>query len=325
MDTTSFVFPLKLPLHIGFCVIGTLLFALQYYRKRQYHQLLLAIAIPSTLLVYTCSTELSYFLLGVEEVVLYIIILVSMIMSNRKAKKKMEIEESKALEDSQKAEVKEAEAEKKPSETVSEKTSGNAENAQSIIKSLDDDKAAKGGAAPDLKGKRAHSWQTVTPEQMAPKVQNPVQEPAPAPKDDVPAEPSENPNWKVIHPENRSASTAWTEVTPHRTKCLEHVVVGKEHIAVGPNITINFTADTEEDSKTFVKEIDHVNAIFSDPHPSEIQNQESTRSSKDNPLLRDLDILTSILSKGPNSSSSMTAEDILKELGDAADQRAKKE
>ena len=81
---TNYVFPMPLPMHIVFCIIGLAFFLLQYYRKRYTYYLLLAFAIPSTLLIYFCKTDISYTILGIEEFILFILIIVSMILTKRK-------------------------------------------------------------------------------------------------------------------------------------------------------------------------------------------------------------------------------------------------
>lgn len=82
---TSIVFPIPLPLHIAFGVIGVIFFSWRYIVKKEPHHLLLTIAIASSFLIYICSEGLPRKILGIEELILYILILISMFISSRKA------------------------------------------------------------------------------------------------------------------------------------------------------------------------------------------------------------------------------------------------
>lgn len=77
------VFPLPLGLHIAFAIVGFIFFFLQYRRKGFTYQLLLMVAIPSTLLIYYCNTEFTFWLLALEELVLIIWMLVSSVIEKR--------------------------------------------------------------------------------------------------------------------------------------------------------------------------------------------------------------------------------------------------
>lgn len=79
----DFIFPLPLPVHIVFSIVGAVFFLIQYARKKYLYHLLVALAIPSTLLVYFCTNKLTFMLLGIEEAIMLILIFVF----NSKAKK----------------------------------------------------------------------------------------------------------------------------------------------------------------------------------------------------------------------------------------------
>ncbi|MEG0614269.1 MAG: hypothetical protein RR540_00825 [Oscillospiraceae bacterium] len=85
--TPGIIFPLPLPIHIIFCVISLVFFIIQYMRKKNAYLLLLAIAIPSTLLIYVCKTNLMYGLLGIEEFVLLVLIIIGIARSKKKTDK----------------------------------------------------------------------------------------------------------------------------------------------------------------------------------------------------------------------------------------------
>ena len=91
--STNYIFPLPFPVHIGFCIIGLLFFIIQYNRKKYIYQLLLAIAIPSTLLVYICRSDTAFMIFGLEELILFILIMVSIFIT----KKRLAKEEKEAM------------------------------------------------------------------------------------------------------------------------------------------------------------------------------------------------------------------------------------
>ena len=70
------IFPLPLPVHIAFGVLGTIFFIAMYAKKKSFYYLLLSASMASTFLIYLCTTKLSRSILGIEELVLYILILV---------------------------------------------------------------------------------------------------------------------------------------------------------------------------------------------------------------------------------------------------------
>ena len=91
--STNYIFPLPFPVHIGFCIIGLLFFIIKYNRKKYIYQLLLAIAIPSTLLVYICRSDTAFMIFGLEELILFILIMVSIFIT----KKRLAKEEKEAM------------------------------------------------------------------------------------------------------------------------------------------------------------------------------------------------------------------------------------
>ncbi|HOV40188.1 MAG TPA: hypothetical protein PLM59_00195 [Oscillospiraceae bacterium] len=88
--TTNYLFPLPLPLHIAFCIISFLFFGAQYLRKKYTYHLLLSFAVPSTLLIYACSSDWAFTVFGFEQLVLYILILVSIFLTKKKVAKEEE-------------------------------------------------------------------------------------------------------------------------------------------------------------------------------------------------------------------------------------------
>ncbi|MBR3920340.1 MAG: hypothetical protein IKJ47_00230 [Oscillospiraceae bacterium] len=95
---TNVYFPLPLPVHIAFGVFGALFFIFMFARKKSFHYLLLATSVLSTFLIYLCHTKTTRMLLGIEELILYVMILVFMFLDSRK-KKKEETPEKEADKD----------------------------------------------------------------------------------------------------------------------------------------------------------------------------------------------------------------------------------
>lgn len=91
MDTNVLV-PLPLPAHIIFCIVGTLYFGFRYYQKNYLYYLLLAVAIPSTLLIYMSNERWYFIALAIEEFILAVMIFVNM----RKVEKQKKTEEKAA-------------------------------------------------------------------------------------------------------------------------------------------------------------------------------------------------------------------------------------
>lgn len=89
----DFIFPFPLPFHVIFSIVGALFFLIQYARKKYVYMLLVAFAIPSTLLVYFCTDKLSFTLLGLEELILLILIFVF----SAKSKKLEEAQKAKEV------------------------------------------------------------------------------------------------------------------------------------------------------------------------------------------------------------------------------------
>lgn len=81
---SNYLFPLPLPLHIGFCVVSVLFFGLMYARKKRTSHLLLTFAVPSTLLIYACKSELAFNILAVEEMLLFALILISLFLDRKR-------------------------------------------------------------------------------------------------------------------------------------------------------------------------------------------------------------------------------------------------
>ena len=80
--------PLSSSQHLGFCIIATVIYLIQFYRHGGWHNLLLLLAIDLTYITQTslCSEENDYLLLGIAEVVLLAASFTMQILFNKKQK-----------------------------------------------------------------------------------------------------------------------------------------------------------------------------------------------------------------------------------------------
>lgn len=83
-------FPISLPYHIVFCVVAFVFFLFQFIRLRRSHQLIFAIAIPASLLIYVRPADSDWFYgVGLFEAVLLlgavVLSLIDVIFRRRKA------------------------------------------------------------------------------------------------------------------------------------------------------------------------------------------------------------------------------------------------
>lgn len=100
VNELSPIFPLSLPMHIGFVIISLIVLLVhRRIRKRQY-QLYLGLGIISTLLVYVDSSSWYMAILGIEELVLVILALISMHKYNKEREAEENAKAEKAEEKS---------------------------------------------------------------------------------------------------------------------------------------------------------------------------------------------------------------------------------
>ena len=60
-------FPISMPLHIILALMALLVFGMQFIRYRKSHHLILAIALPCTLLPYLSDNQTFFYMVGVFE------------------------------------------------------------------------------------------------------------------------------------------------------------------------------------------------------------------------------------------------------------------
>ena len=122
----STLFPISMEKHIIFCVIAALFFLLQFIRTKQWYQLVMAIAVPLSLLIYIDEENTAlFYAVGILEAVLLCGALVLYIVQSRRQNK-----EDAAKADSDKQEETAAPAEAATADTpAAEETAPAAEPA----------------------------------------------------------------------------------------------------------------------------------------------------------------------------------------------------
>ena len=81
--------------HVIFCIIGVLFFTAQFLRTKQWYQLVMAIAIPLTLLIYlNPENDTLFYGIGILEVCLLVLAFVLNIVQSRRAAKEKAAKEA---------------------------------------------------------------------------------------------------------------------------------------------------------------------------------------------------------------------------------------
>lgn len=129
----STLFPISAEKHIIFCIIATILFLLQFIRTKRWYQLLMAIAVPCSLLIYiNPENEYVYYGVGVLEGVALLTALVLNIVQSRKIAKAEK--QAKAEAESQTADIpaEDAPAEDAAAEEISAETEAPSAEAEAV-------------------------------------------------------------------------------------------------------------------------------------------------------------------------------------------------
>lgn len=88
MNTTEVVqpslFPFPFPHHLIFCCLALVFFGYLYAKYKKPHQLIMAIAIPFSLVIWISSNRTLFYAVGIIEVLLMITALVLNIMHRKK-------------------------------------------------------------------------------------------------------------------------------------------------------------------------------------------------------------------------------------------------
>lgn len=74
----SIKFPLPFGIHLGFVIVSVILLILCYAQKKHKYELYMLIGVASTMLVYIADTDPVFYILGLEEIILFIMTVVDM-------------------------------------------------------------------------------------------------------------------------------------------------------------------------------------------------------------------------------------------------------
>ncbi len=82
------LFPITMDKHIVFCAVAAVFFLLQFIRTKRIYQLILAIAVPLSLLIYIApENETLFYGVGIGEAVLLALAFILNIVQNAREKK----------------------------------------------------------------------------------------------------------------------------------------------------------------------------------------------------------------------------------------------
>lgn len=82
------LFPITMDKHIIFCAVAAVFFLLQFIRTKRIYQLILAIAIPLSLLIYLApENEMLFYGVGIAEAVLLVLAFILNLVQNAREKK----------------------------------------------------------------------------------------------------------------------------------------------------------------------------------------------------------------------------------------------
>jgi len=107
----SIIFPLPFGLHVGFVIFSVIMLILCYKKKKYAYELYLLIGVASTMLVYVTEEKPFFYILGLEEIILFVLTVADM----SKVSKKLRAEEKARLAEKEKAD-KAAQGEDKPND-----------------------------------------------------------------------------------------------------------------------------------------------------------------------------------------------------------------
>ncbi|NLP26947.1 MAG: hypothetical protein GX365_06325 [Clostridiales bacterium] len=85
----SNIFPLSFSTHIAFCLFSVAFFLFQYYRTGYKYQILMAFAIPATLLIYVSNSKILFYAIGIFELTMLILVAVSIAKEKKRLKKQI--------------------------------------------------------------------------------------------------------------------------------------------------------------------------------------------------------------------------------------------
>ena len=91
------LFPITMEKHIIFCAVAAVFFLLQFIRTKRIYQLILAIAVPISLLIYIApENETLFYGVGIAEAALLLLAFILNIVQNARDKKAEKLKQDAA-------------------------------------------------------------------------------------------------------------------------------------------------------------------------------------------------------------------------------------
>lgn len=78
------LFPFPFGLHLGFCCIALVFFVLRFIKEKLPYQLIMAVAIPASLIIWISDSKTLFYGVGIAELVLIIAAFVTSIVFRKK-------------------------------------------------------------------------------------------------------------------------------------------------------------------------------------------------------------------------------------------------
>ncbi len=82
----SNIFPLPFYAHLVFCLVSFAVFMFQFVRVRKPYQIIMAAAIPATLLIYLNESRTWFYIVGIAEAVLIAAAIVTLFLGKKNKK-----------------------------------------------------------------------------------------------------------------------------------------------------------------------------------------------------------------------------------------------
>lgn len=82
----SIRFPLPFNIHVGFVIFSVIMLILCYKKKKHAYELYMLIGVASTMLIYVSESKPFFYILGLEEIILFALTVADMVKVSKQAK-----------------------------------------------------------------------------------------------------------------------------------------------------------------------------------------------------------------------------------------------
>lgn len=93
------IYPLPFNTHLIFCIFSVAFFLFQYFRSGYKYQILMAFAIPATLLIYVSNNKIFFYGIGIFELIMLLSVAVSIANEKKRMKKQLATANAVIMED----------------------------------------------------------------------------------------------------------------------------------------------------------------------------------------------------------------------------------